>query len=88
MDRIIIFGDPISQVTAILLEATLQQISKKGDMQVVAVVDAGAQSPKPFYVRAARYLIRAALIRLFNPKQRFLSKRFILKKTKGLLSLV
>ena len=79
MERIIIFGDSCSWVTTILLKATLQEIQKVNNMQVVAVCDASLSAPRSYPNFLSHKIIRDILIRLFNPEYRFLLKTPLLE---------
>jgi len=71
MEKIIIFGDSLSYVTTILLEATLKEIEKRDDAEVIAVCDTSGKDPKNFIVTAIRKITANFLKWLFNEEYRF-----------------
>jgi methionyl-tRNA formyltransferase len=77
MQNLVIFGDSASLITTLLMDATLKEAQRRGDVRVAAFCDAGrgAREP-PLLFSVARTLVGAAVRRLLiNPSDPALTPR-------------
>lgn len=68
-DRLVILGDSRALMSAVLLEAALEAVAAREDVEVVAVVDGGHQGPLPAIGRFYRGWAVPRLKRLFDRKR-------------------